>query len=206
MQTNKCLLLFTSLLFILSAATAQYPVFFKLSQPALLQAHPGNNAIVTIMTNITLGDLPAATGGTPPYTYTWSPGAMLSDSTIANPSVTILHDQIFTLSIIDSKHCSTSAEVDIKVDTGIESDATVEETFSVFPNPLTSKEFTIINLQNTSHGYFIIRNMKGQEVYRENLKNERIQSFQLPAYPEIKGVLLLEIHAQGVHALKMIVL
>jgi hypothetical protein len=36
---------------------------------------------------ITIGGTPAASGGTPGYTYTWSPATALSSASIANPSV-----------------------------------------------------------------------------------------------------------------------
>ncbi len=37
---------------------------------------------------VTLGGNPTAVNGTPPYTYEWTPGSLLSDSTIANPIFT----------------------------------------------------------------------------------------------------------------------
>ncbi len=66
--------------------------------------------------NITIGATPAATGGTSPYTYSWSPSAGLSDSVIANPTVNQLGTTTnYILKVADSNGCSDTNSVLITV-------------------------------------------------------------------------------------------
>ncbi len=66
---------------------------------------------------ITLGGIPSASGGTSPYTYSWSPSVRLSNSTSANPIDTIIINSwdtlSYTLTVTDSKGYSVNAQVKI---------------------------------------------------------------------------------------------
>lgn len=62
---------------------------------------------------VMLGGAPTAQLGTPPYTYDWSPGTYLDDSTIANPIATPLAPVDYTLTVTDSTGCSISKEVSL---------------------------------------------------------------------------------------------
>jgi large repetitive protein len=48
-----------------------------------------------------LGGLPAATGGLPPYHYSWSPSAYLSSNTVANPYAFPPSYYVYTLTVTD---------------------------------------------------------------------------------------------------------
>lgn len=55
-------------------------------------------------------------GGTPPYTYYWSPGSILSDSTVLNPSVSgIQGTTSFVLYVTDSLGCTAQDTIEVSV-------------------------------------------------------------------------------------------
>lgn len=53
--------------------------------------------------NTVIGGSPAATSGTPPYTYSWSPSTGLSSTTVPNPTVNPTATTTYTLTVTDSK-------------------------------------------------------------------------------------------------------
>ena len=59
----------------------------------------------------TLANSPSASGGTPPYTYSWSPINGLSNPAIANPTLlcTFPETRIYTLTVTDALGCSSIA-------------------------------------------------------------------------------------------------
>ncbi len=57
----------------------------------------------------------SASGGTPGYTYSWSPSTGLNNAAIANPVATPLVTTIYTLTVTDSKGCTRSLSITIKV-------------------------------------------------------------------------------------------
>jgi hypothetical protein len=66
-------------------------------------AGPSQTYCSTVTGTLTLGATPAATGGSGSYTYRWSPGTNLSDSTLANPVVTITPSNIeYHLTVTDN--------------------------------------------------------------------------------------------------------
>ena len=54
---------------------------------------------------VVLGGSPTATGGSVPYTYTWSPGTSLSSTSVANPTTTTTTNRTYTLSVTDLYNC-----------------------------------------------------------------------------------------------------
>ena len=99
-------------------------------------ADAGADQYVTSGTVVTIGGFPAGSGGTGPYTYLWTPGTDLDDSTIANPTVTIFNTSTFILLVTDSLGCSGMDTVTIWVnnppDAQDDSLTTAEDTAIVF--------------------------------------------------------------------------
>ena len=52
---------------------------------------------------VTIGGSPAATGGVPPYSYSWSTSTGLSAANIANPEASPVVTTTYRLTVTDSK-------------------------------------------------------------------------------------------------------
>ena len=61
--------------------------------------------------NVTLGGSPTASGGNPPYTYTWTNGA----SAVPNPTVNPTVPTTYTVTVTDTKLCSASASANVSI-------------------------------------------------------------------------------------------
>ena len=57
----------------------------------------------------------SASGGTPSYTYSWSPAVGLNNPSIYNPVASPLVTTIYTVTVTDSKGCTRSLSITIKV-------------------------------------------------------------------------------------------
>ena len=94
-------------------------------------ANAGSDDIICAGTCAILGDSPTATGGTPPYTYLWTPGAGLSSDTAANPQACPDTTTTYTLTVTDSNDLTDTDQVVVTV-------LTAEEDLKgviVYPNP-----------------------------------------------------------------------
>ena len=81
-------------------------------------AQAGNDKSITIcpLDSITLGANPAATGGTPPYTYAWSPSTGLSNTSVPNPVVTGLgNTQTYLYTVTDANGCKSADNIIVTV-------------------------------------------------------------------------------------------
>lgn len=104
-------------------------------------ANAGNDSTVCRYSSVQLNG--SASSGTPPYTYAWTPGTGLSDSTIANPTTTVSSNVTYCLVVSDSLGCVSTPDC---VDLNIFPPPTLNSPPSVLcatdPNPLTST-FTV---------------------------------------------------------------
>lgn len=83
---------------------------------APLLAYAGPDARICLGESITLGGTPAASGGVPPYTYSWTPPAGLNDPSAANPVATPGGTMAYTLTVTDHLGTMVSDMVTITVD------------------------------------------------------------------------------------------
>ena len=82
---------------------------------AQIIAHAGSDTTICAGSNVILGGHPIASGGTPPYTYIWSPSTGLSSATSANPLDTPGTSTTYTLIVTDANNFSSSASVTVTV-------------------------------------------------------------------------------------------
>ncbi len=71
---------------------------YKQAVSSSLTANAGSDQLAT---PVTIGGGPTASGGTSPYTYSWSPAAGLSSATAANPSANPATTTIYTVTVTD---------------------------------------------------------------------------------------------------------
>ncbi len=96
------------------SATDQVAVI--VNNPSLV-AEAGNNVAFCqgASVSVTLGGSPTAVGGTPSYTYTWTPLAGLNDSTLANPVATPLTSTTYSVAVKDATGCIAEDTVRITI-------------------------------------------------------------------------------------------
>lgn len=83
---------------------------------ALPTASAGSNKTTCNGTSVNIGGSPTASGGTSPYTYSWSPTTALSLATVANPDATPTSTISYSVTVTDNKGCIKVASMSVTVD------------------------------------------------------------------------------------------
>lgn len=78
-------------------------------------AHAGNDTTICFNTSMILGANPAATGGSPPYTYSWQPGENVSDPLAENPTTSPEENEQYILTVSDFYNCSDDDTIYVSV-------------------------------------------------------------------------------------------
>ena len=73
----------------------------------------GANQVIQSGNSVQLGGTPTASGGTPPYTYSWNPTTALSSSSVSNPSANPTSNTTYNLTVTDSKGCFATDNVSV---------------------------------------------------------------------------------------------
>lgn len=76
--------------------------FFAKLNAQTLQANAGPDIYACQNSTVVLGTAVPATGGTPPYFYSWSPTTGLNSASIANPTLSVTAPTLYTLTVRDS--------------------------------------------------------------------------------------------------------
>ena len=105
------------------------------------------NGIITLLSS--------ATGGTPALTYSWTPTTGLTNPNSANTSLSVSQNQLYTITVSDTKGCSDTKTVDIKsVNVKISltaTDTTGYNTEALILTPdVNSATYTYIWINNTA--------------------------------------------------------
>lgn len=123
------------------------------SNTTIVQVNPlpiadaGPSVTITGSSSATLGGNPTSAGGTPPYTYVWSPPAGLNSDTAANPLVSgISANTDYVLSVTDSKGCGATDTVQVYIGTCNLQAPTIQ---------LNQCDFTAQNIQAVSYQWYL---------------------------------------------------
>ncbi len=123
-------------------AQVTHEIIVESNQAPALVSNAGSDIQSSATPDVIVGATPAATGGTAPYLYLWEPETSLSNSLVANPTLT-LHtaSTSYTLTVTDANGCISSDEVLIQiVITSIEKSNS--SFYNIYPNP--AYEYLII--------------------------------------------------------------
>lgn len=90
--------------------------FFKVVFSQTLSADAGSGFIICPGSSGIIGGSASASGGVPPYIYSWQPTTGLSAANISNPLVTITSNTQYTLTVTDANDDSAQDTITVFVD------------------------------------------------------------------------------------------
>ncbi|MCY7410167.1 MAG: DUF3494 domain-containing protein, partial [Chitinophagales bacterium] len=77
------------------------------------QVNAGYDRFISIGSSTQLGSSNTATGGLPPYNYSWNPATALDDSVIEKPISTPVNSSTYTLTVTDANGCKGNDAVSV---------------------------------------------------------------------------------------------
>ncbi len=86
-------------------------------------ADAGGDQQICASDSASLGGAPSASGGTAPYSYSWSPATGLNDANAANPKASPGATTAYILTVTDAKNCLDMDTVLVTVSSGLTADA-----------------------------------------------------------------------------------
>ena len=93
----------------------QYFMSVIITEPPSLIANAGNDQSICFGNSTILGSQNPAIGGTPPYTFAWTPFNSLNNSTVAHPIANPTTNSIYTLTVTDANGCTSTSQTNITV-------------------------------------------------------------------------------------------
>jgi len=100
-----------------------------------------------------IGNASGASGGTSPYTYSWSPTSNLSSSSIANPVATVTSNTTYTLTVTDANNCNSTSNIVITIGSGTTKYWAGTGSSITNPNTKTTNLNTATNWSSSSSSY-----------------------------------------------------
>jgi hypothetical protein len=97
----------------LNSCTHYYNIPFTIEVLEHPYVFAGLDVLLEYGQNITMS--PVVSGGTAPYSYNWTPGTFLSDSTIIDPVCQPAHSETYILAVTDLNGCSNTDTVVVGV-------------------------------------------------------------------------------------------
>jgi gliding motility-associated-like protein len=95
---------------------------------AAVVADAGADVATCAGTSIGIGGSPTATGGTAPYSYSWSPAGGLSSTTASNPSASPAITTTYTVTVTDANGCTDQDQVTVTIYPAVIANAGADET------------------------------------------------------------------------------
>ena len=192
---KNILLTITILVFGLISANSQTIITFSANQADELVANAGEDSEINSGQTATLGGNPSATGGTAPYSYSWSDGST-DVSSEANPSLNPAETTTYTLVVTDNATCTSTDNITINIIVTEINDFSGDE-LKIYPNPSTDR-FTIEYLGENCT--ISLLDEHGKHLWTMTLSGKT--SFSAPHMP---GTYLLKINAMGRESVRRII-
>ena len=132
-------------------------------------------------------------GGTPPYTYLWSPGGATTDT------ITGLAPGSYSLTVTDANGCTDPASGVVGGTVGINEVVQMITAVSVAPNPSSDELTVTAELSATSVAVELrLYDMEGKTVYSHaETSSSSILSKRINVQGFTAGIYILELHANG---------
>jgi len=142
----------------------------------------GNNTI----------NLATATGGTPPYTYVWSPCLDLTGCNTLTPFANPQVNTYYVLYVIDANGCYSTDSILITSTIGIKPVPVEGSGLLVYPNPAAGM-FNILFLKPNAAAEVTVVNSIGQEVYRSGAFTAPTIPYQVNLSSQPNGIYILQV-------------
>ena len=97
----------------INGCTSTDAVTLTVNQSPIVDA--GANTNICSGETITIGGFPTATGGLPPFTYSWSPSVGLNSTTVQNPVASPTSTTTYTITVTDSRGCTSTDMITVTV-------------------------------------------------------------------------------------------
>ena len=177
---NRKLTLFAfafSLLWCMGSGLGWSQTYFNVGSnlPPILLAETGDNALFPLHIGdpIPVGVNFMVTGGTPGFTYAWSPAANFTDATIASPDFmmfdTVTVDTIFVV-VTDSRGCIARDFVPVDYTTSVAGGFGLAIDLTLIPNPNAGIFSVQMSGKPSPKGMeLVVLDALGRSVYSENL-------------------------------------
>ncbi len=186
---------------------AQSILNFSVAQPpSILTVNAGTNKSISNGQQTVLGGSPSVSGGTSPYTYSWSPLQGLNQDNTANPAASPIVSTVYTMTVTDSKGCSNSKSVTVTVNgvpVGIFNG--YASSINVFPNPTNGSLFISSDLIPGKELKLEVINPQGIRVYEDILYSSNGALDALVNLPEdIKGLVMIKLSSNDLQVVHKI--
>jgi uncharacterized repeat protein (TIGR01451 family) len=89
--------------------------FVKIAIAQQLTANAGTDVSICLGSSTQIGGSPSASGGTPSYSYSWSPATGLNNTNIPNPTASPSATTIYSLTVADSAGSTASDNIMVNV-------------------------------------------------------------------------------------------
>jgi hypothetical protein len=146
-------------------------VAVTINQPPPLTTSAGSDIDDPSELDVTIGGSPSATGGTSPYSYSWSPSTNLSDPLLSNPVLDLIASaESYTLTVTDARGCTSEDVMNVLISiVSVEGGA---RSILVYPNP--GSKYLTIELNEKGDTFFVYDNA-GKLVMQEKFKSLKSQ-------------------------------
>ncbi|MCR6640996.1 MAG: T9SS type A sorting domain-containing protein [Sporocytophaga sp.] len=186
---------------------AQTTLNFSVTQnPSALTLNAGTNKSITNGQQTVLGGSPSVSGGTSPYTYSWSPSLGLSQDNTSNPAASPVVSTVYTMTVTDSKGCSNSKSVTVTVNgvpVGIFNG--YASSVNLYPNPTSSRLFITSDLIPGKELKLEVFNPQGISVYEDVLYSSNGTLDATIDLPEdIKGLVMIKLSSKDLLVVRKI--
>ncbi len=129
-----------------------------------------------------------ASGGTPPYTYSWSNGA-------TTDTALFLAAGFYSVTVSDARGCLvTQDSVEVIDNTAIEDDLAGINEIKTFPNPSTGRFTVDIELAEMDDIRLEVMDIAGRTIYMDAANRVQMYNEQIDLSNQSQGVYILRVH------------